>query len=136
MMIFFFFCQLDTQILYFNTFITFFYMFRAFLCSSSGGQLYYYNIWSRHALWVTVQYTGYGRTHYTPLHVSSTLILIFRRTIVLTQHLVSSLSLGDCAVHRLRKDTLYSSTCFEHSYAHLQEDNCISTASGIVTVFR
>jgi len=27
---------------------------------------------------------------------------------------------------------LYSSTCFEHYYAHLQEDNCISTASGIV----
>ena len=31
---------------------------------------------------------------------------------------------------------LYSSTCFEHYYAHLQEENCISTASGIVTVFR
>jgi len=28
---------------------------------------------------------------------------------------------------------LYSSTCFEHYYAHLQEDNCISTASVIVT---
>ena len=31
---------------------------------------------------------------------------------------------------------LYSCTCFEHYCAHLQEDNCISTASGIVTVFR
>ena len=31
---------------------------------------------------------------------------------------------------------LYSSTCFEHYYAHLQEDNCISTSSGIVTLFR
>jgi len=31
---------------------------------------------------------------------------------------------------------LYSSTCFEHYYAHLQEDNCISTASGTVTIFR
>ena len=30
---------------------------------------------------------------------------------------------------------LHSSTCFEHYYAHLQ-DNCISTASGIVTFFR
>jgi len=29
---------------------------------------------------------------------------------------------------------LYSSTCFEHYCAHLQEDNCISTASGIVTL--
>jgi len=31
---------------------------------------------------------------------------------------------------------LHSSTCLEHYYAHLQEDNCISTAYGIVTVFR
>ena len=57
------FYQLDAQILYFlNTFITFLSMFRALLCSSSGGQ------------------------------------------IVLVQPLVSSLSLGDCSVHRLRED--------------------------------
>jgi len=31
---------------------------------------------------------------------------------------------------------LHSSTCFEHYYVHLQEDNCIITAYGIVTVFR
>ena len=31
---------------------------------------------------------------------------------------------------------LYSCTCFEYYYAHLQEDNCVSTASGIVTLFR
>ena len=31
---------------------------------------------------------------------------------------------------------LRSCACFEHYCAHLQEDNCISTASGIVTVFR
>ena len=30
--------------------------------------------------------------------------------------------------------TLQSSTCFEHQHAHLQEDNCINTASGIVTL--
>jgi hypothetical protein len=35
-----FFYQLDAQILYFNTFITLLYMFRALLCSSSGGKLY------------------------------------------------------------------------------------------------
>jgi len=29
---------------------------------------------------------------------------------------------------------LHSSTCFEHYYANLQEDNCISTESGIVTL--
>jgi len=58
------FYQLDAQVLYFfNTFITFLYMFRALLCLSSGGQ------------------------------------------IVLIQHLVSSLSLGDCSVHRVREDS-------------------------------
>ena len=55
--------QPDVQILYFNTFITFLYMFRALLCSSSGGQT------------------------------------------VLVQHLVSSLSLGDCSVHRLQESS-------------------------------
>jgi len=30
---------------------------------------------------------------------------------------------------------LHSSTCFEHYCAHLQEDNCISSASGIATIF-
>jgi hypothetical protein len=38
------------------------------------------------------------------LHVSSTIVLIFKRTVVLTLPLVSSLSLGDCSVHRLRED--------------------------------
>ena len=35
-----FFYQLGAQIIYFNIFITFLYMFRALLCSSSGAQLY------------------------------------------------------------------------------------------------
>jgi len=30
---------------------------------------------------------------------------------------------------------LHSSTCFDHYYAHLQEDNCINIASGIFTTF-
>jgi len=34
------FYQLDAQILYFSTFIILQYMFRALLCSSSGGQLF------------------------------------------------------------------------------------------------
>ena len=42
----------------------------------------------------------------SPLHVSSTIVLIFRRTIVLIQPLLSSLSLGDCSVHRLREDSV------------------------------
>ena len=32
--------------------------------------------------------------------------------------------------------SLHSYTCFERYCAHLQEKNCINTASGIVTVFR
>jgi len=35
-----FYYQLDAQVVYFNTFIMLLYMFRALLCSSSGGQLY------------------------------------------------------------------------------------------------
>ena len=48
-------------------------------------------------------------------------MLIFSRTIVLTHHLVSSLSLDDCSVHRLRQDSLDSNQssrnlCTEHSF--------------------
>jgi len=32
-------------------------------------------------------------------------MLIFRRTIVLVQHLVSSVSLGECSDHTLREDS-------------------------------
>ena len=42
--------------------------------------------------------------YYIPLHVSSTIVLIFRRTIVWTQYLVSSLSLGDRSVHRYSRN--------------------------------
>ena len=55
-----FFYQLDAQILYFYTFSIFQYMFRALLCSSSGGQI----VLVQHlvsSLKVTVQYTGYER---------------------------------------------------------------------------
>jgi len=40
-------------------------------------------------------------------------MLIFRRTIVLVQHLVSLLSLGDCSVHRLRESSC--NLCTEQS---------------------
>jgi len=75
------FYQLDAQILYFNTFITFLYMFRALLCSSSGGQ------------------------------------------IVLVQPLVLSLSLGDCSVHRLRKESSLN-PCTEHSPKESDDTSC------------
>jgi len=74
------FYQLDANILYFNTLITFLYMFQALLYSSSGGQ------------------------------------------IVLVQHLVSLLSLGDCSVHRLRKDFL--NLCTEQSPKECGDTRC------------
>ena len=75
------FYQLDAQILYFsNIFITFLYMFRAPLCSSSRGQ------------------------------------------IVLVQHLVSALSLGECSVHRLSKDFL--NLCTEQSPKESDDTRC------------
>jgi len=43
--------------------------------------------------------------YYIPVHVSSNIVLIFKRTIILVQHLVSSHSLGDSSVHRLREDS-------------------------------
>ena len=54
-----------------------------------------------------------------PLHVSSTIVLIFRRTIVLVQHLVS---LGDCSVHRLREDS--SNLCTEQSPKDSDDIRC------------
>ena len=46
-------------------------------------------------------------------NVSSTITLIFRRAVVLVQHLVSSLSVGDCSVHRLRESS--PNLCTEQS---------------------
>jgi len=43
-----FFYLLDLQIIYFNTFIIFFYMFRALLRSSSGGQI----VLVQHLVWL------------------------------------------------------------------------------------
>jgi len=37
---------------FYNKFIIFLYMFRALLCSSSGGQIILYSIWYRHSLYV------------------------------------------------------------------------------------
>ena len=54
--------------------------------------------------------------NYIPLHVWSTIVLIFRRSIILLQHLVSSLSLGDCSVHRLREDVSPLVTCVLNSH--------------------
>jgi len=53
-------------------------------------------------------------------------MLIFRRTIVLTQHLVLSLSLGDCSVHRLQED--YRNLCAEQSSKEIDDTRyCVNT---------
>ena len=49
-------------------------------------------------------------------------MFIFRRTIVLTQHLVSSLTLGDCSVHRLREDS--HNLCTEQSPKESDDTRC------------
>jgi len=49
-------------------------------------------------------------------------VLIFRRTIVLLQHLVSSLTLGDCSVHRLREDS--RNLCTEQSPTESDGTRC------------
>ena len=49
-------------------------------------------------------------------------MLIFRRKIVLVQHLVSSLSLGDCSVHRLREDS--RKLCTDQSPTESDDTRC------------
>jgi len=49
-------------------------------------------------------------------------MLIFRRTIVLTQHLVSSFSLGDRSVHKLREDC--RNLCTEQSPKESDDTRC------------
>jgi hypothetical protein len=49
-------------------------------------------------------------------------MLIFKRTIVLLQHLVSSLSLGDCSVHTLREDS--RNVCTEQSPKESDDTGC------------
>ena len=54
-------------------------------------------------------------------------MLIFRRIIVLTQHLVSSPSLGDCSVHRLREDS--GNLCIEQSPKKSDDTRCCTNTS-------
>jgi len=49
-------------------------------------------------------------------------MLNFRRTILLVQHLVSSLSLGDCSVHRLRESS--RNLCTEQSPKGSDDTRC------------
>jgi len=49
-------------------------------------------------------------------------MLIFRRTNVLVQHLVSSLSLCDCSLQRLRE--VYRNLCSEQSPTECDDTRC------------
>jgi len=49
-------------------------------------------------------------------------MLIFSKTIVLTQYLVLSLSLDDCSIHRLREDS--RNLCIEHSPKESDNTRC------------
>ena len=47
-------------------------MFRATMCSSSGGQLYEYNFWYNHSVLVAVRYAGQDGTHLEPAYRTAT----------------------------------------------------------------
>ena len=110
-----FFYQLDAKILYFHTFIAFLYMFRALLCSSPGGQI----VLTQHLVsslsLSDCSAHGLRRDSYAQILYYTFIIFLYMfrallclssgGQIVLTQHLASSLSLGDCSAHRLRKDS-------------------------------
>jgi len=72
--------------------------------------------------------------YYTPLHVSSTIMLIFRRTNCIIQHVVSSLFLGDCSVHRLREDS--RNLCTEQSPKESDGTRCCTVFPQGRTVVR
>ena len=59
-------------------------------------------------------------------------MLIFRRTIVLLQHLVSSLSLGDCSVHRLRESS--RNLCTEQSPKDSDDTRCCTNTIDLQTI--
>jgi len=49
--------------LFYNNFIISLYMFRALLCSSSGGQIVLYSIWYHHILQVAVRWPVHRTGH-------------------------------------------------------------------------
>ena len=57
--------------------------------------------------------------------------------VLLTVHPNITIALLNNLMHKffILIHLLHSSTCFEHYCAHLQEDSCINTASGIVNLF-
>jgi len=73
---------------------------------------------------------GWDRTHNSCMHID-------RTNSSQTQTLITH----DSLFYQLDAQILYFntfiifSTCFEHYYAYLQEENCISTASRIVSLF-
>jgi len=129
------FYQFDAQIIYFNTYITLLYMFRVLLCSSSGDSC----ITTASGIvtlfgWLFSTQVTRG-LYYISLHVSSTIVLIFRGQLYYNSIWYRHSLWVTVQYTGYERTLLHSSTCFEHYCAHLQEDSCINTASGIVTLF-
>ena len=61
--------------------------------------------------------------HYYPRHVSSINMPIFRNKIVFTQHLVSSLSVNGCTVHRLRAESTLNQ-CTVQTFTESEDTRC------------
>jgi hypothetical protein len=58
-------------------------MFRASLCSSSGGQLHIYSIWYRHTLYAAIQCTDQERTAVDTRHCKYAIALLKMSTAML-----------------------------------------------------
>jgi hypothetical protein len=54
---------------FYNVFIWILYMFRATLCSFSGGQLYEYNFWYNHSVLAAVRYRTPANTEDSNKHI-------------------------------------------------------------------
>jgi len=70
--------------------------------------------------------------YYIPLNVSSITMPIFSRTIVLVQHLVSSLSLGNCSVQRLRESS--RKLCIEQSPKDSDDTRCCANTTVLLNM--
>jgi len=131
---------------FFNTFITilYMYMFRAISCSSSGGQIVLIqhlvsslSVSDRPVHRLRRNANGQLDTNFFSTFITVLYMYKFRAIscsssggqIVLIQHLVSSLSVSDRPVHRLRENWLEpvhllqssTCTCCEQYLAHPQE---------------
>ena len=122
-----------------NKFIIFLYMFRAQLCSSSGGQIVLYSIWCILSNWPT-QCTQ-------PCFMISFFIFLYMFRALLCSSSGGQIVLysiwcilsnwpTQCTQPCFMISLLYSSTCFEHCCGHHQEVKLYYRARGNITLCR